>query len=97
MLEEMLSKADRNSVTVCLHLPPQLLCCLKELLFCCGLVTKSCPILCDPWTVAHQAPLSTGFPRQGHWSGFPFPSSGDVPNSGIEPESPVSKTQFYKC
>ena len=27
-----------------------------------------------PWTVAHQAPLSMGFPRQEHWSGLPFPS-----------------------
>ena len=27
-----------------------------------------------PQTVAHQAPLSMGFSRQVHWSGFPFPS-----------------------
>ena len=26
-----------------------------------------------------------GFPRQEYWSGFPFPSSGDLPNSGIQP------------
>ena len=26
------------------------------------------------WTVAHQAPLSMGFPRHEHWSGLPFPS-----------------------
>ena len=26
------------------------------------------------WTAAHQAPLSTGFSRQEHWSGLPFPS-----------------------
>ena len=25
-------------------------------------------------TVAHQAPLSMGFPRQDYWSGLPFPS-----------------------
>ena len=30
----------------------------------------------NPWTVAHQAPLSTGFPRQGYCSGLPFPSPG---------------------
>ena len=48
MLEEMLNKADHNLVAVCLHLPPQLLYCLKELLFRWGLVTKSCPTLCDP-------------------------------------------------
>ena len=27
-----------------------------------------------PLTAAHQAPLSLGFSRQGHWSGLPFPS-----------------------
>ena len=27
-----------------------------------------------PWTVAHEAPLSMGFSRQGYWSGLPFPS-----------------------
>ena len=25
-----------------------------------------------PWTVAYQAPLSTGFSRQEYWSGLPF-------------------------
>ena len=38
-----------------------------------------------PWTVAHQVPLSVGFPRQGYWSGLPFPSPGDLPDPGIEP------------
>ena len=41
-----------------------------------------------PWTVAHQAPLSRGFPRQEYWSGLPFPSPGGHPNSGIKPTSP---------
>ena len=27
-----------------------------------------------PWTVARQSPPSMGFPRQGYWSGLPFPS-----------------------
>ena len=36
-----------------------------------------------PWTVACQAALSVGFPRQEHWSGLPFPSPGDLPNPGI--------------
>ena len=43
--------------------------------------------LATPWTVAHQAPLSLGFPRQEYWSGLPFPLSGDLPNQGIEPGS----------
>ena len=37
-----------------------------------GLVAKSCPTLATPWTIARQAPLSTGFSRQEHWSGLPF-------------------------
>ena len=41
------------------------------------------------WTVACQAPLSMGFPRQEYWSGLPFPSSGDLPDQGIEPGSPA--------
>ena len=36
-----------------------------------------------------QAPLSLGFSREEYWSGFPFPSPGDLPNPGIEPESPA--------
>ena len=39
------------------------------------------------WTVARQAPLSMGFPRQQYWSELPFPSQGDLPNSKIKPES----------
>ena len=42
-----------------------------------------------PWTVAHQAPLSMDFSRQEYWSGLPFPSPGDLPNSEIEPRSPA--------
>ena len=41
------------------------------------------------WTVARQAPLSTGFSRQEYCNGFPFPSPGDLPYQGIDPRSPV--------
>ena len=34
-------------------------------------------------TVAHQPPLSIGFPRQEYRSGLLFPSPGDLPNSLI--------------
>ena len=37
------------------------------------------------WTVAHQAPVFMGFPRQESWSGLPFPSLGDLSNPGIKP------------
>ena len=52
------------------------------------LVTKSCPTLAAPWTVAHQAPLSMRFSRQEYGSGLPIPPSGDLPDPGIKPRSP---------
>ena len=42
-----------------------------------------------PWTVASQAPLSMEFTRQEYWSGLPFATPGDLPDSGTEPGSPV--------
>ena len=42
-----------------------------------------------PWTVAHQAPLSIGFPRQEYWTWLPFPLPGDLPKPGPEPTSPA--------
>ena len=43
-----------------------------------GLVTKLCPTLATPWTVARQAPLSMGFSRQEYWSWLPFLSPRSV-------------------
>ena len=40
-----------------------------------------------PWTVAYYASLSMGFSRQEYWSRLPFPSPGDLPNSGIKSRS----------
>ena len=42
------------------------------------------------WAVACQEPLSMGFSRQEYWSGFPCPSPGDLPDTGIKPESLTS-------
>ena len=53
------------------------------------LVTKSRPTLATPWTVACRAPLSMEFSSQKYWSGLPFPFPGDLPDRGIEPESPT--------
>ena len=39
------------------------------------------------WTVIHQTPPSMEFSKQEDWSGLPFPSPGDLPNSEIEPIS----------
>ena len=47
------------------------------------------PTLATPWTVALQTLLSMGFSRQEYWSELPIPSSGDLPDPGIEPGSPA--------
>ena len=39
-----------------------------------------------PWMLTCQASLSMQFLRQEYWSGLPFPSSGDLPNPGINSE-----------
>ena len=40
-----------------------------------------------PWTVDRQAPLSMGFSREEHWSGWPCPLPGILPDPGIKPKS----------
>ena len=50
----------------------------------------ACSVMSDSatsWTVAHQAPLSMGLPRQEYWSGLPFPPPGDLPDPEIKPAS----------
>ena len=47
----------------------------------------SCSLLSDSvtsWTIAHEAPLFMGYPRQEYWSGLPFPPPGNLPDPGIE-------------
>ena len=59
-------------------------------LCCCCSVAKSCLTLCDPHgLVAHQAPRSMGFSRLEYWSGLPFLSPRDLPDSELEPRSPT--------
>ena len=48
-----------------------------------------------PWTVAHQAPWSTGFPRHEYCSGLPFPSSWELPNPGIKLEFSALKVDSF--
>ena len=51
-------------------------CCLCVTALC--VKSLSCVLLfATLWTVAHQAPLSTGFSKQEYWSGLPFPSPGE--------------------
>ena len=48
-----------------------------------GSVTKLCPTLENPWTVAQEAPLATEFSRQEYCSELPFPSKGDLSSPGL--------------
>ena len=48
----------------------------------CSVVSHS---LGTPWTVARQAPLSIEFSRQEYWSELPFPTPGDLPDTGDLP------------
>ena len=58
------------------------------------LVAKLCLTLVIPWTVACQAPLSMEFFRQEYWSWLPFPSPGDLPDTGIKHKSPIVQADF---
>ena len=64
---------------------------LIELLF----MVSHVQLFATPWTVASQAPLSTGFPRQDYWSGLPFPSPGNLSDQGIELMSPTLASGFF--
>ena len=55
----------------------------------------SCSVFETPWTVAHQGPLSMGFPRQEHWSGLLLSSPGNLPDPGIKPSSPALVEVLY--
>ena len=52
------------------------------------LVTQLCLTLCNPRTIARQAPLSRGFPREEYWSGLPFPSPVVPQTDSLPAQSP---------
>ena len=53
---------------------------------CPGVCESSALLVATPWTVARQAPLPMGFPRQEYWSRLPLPPPRDLPNPGIKLE-----------
>ena len=57
---------------------------LKPLCVC---YSFSVQLFKTPWTVDHQNPVSSILSRQEYWSGFPFPSPGIFPTTGIESRS----------
>ena len=65
--------------------PPKMWCvCVCVCVCVCevtSVVSDSCATL---WTVARQAPLSTGFFRQKYWSGLSLLPPGDLPNQGMK-------------
>ena len=56
----------------------------------CGQSLSCAQLFETAWTPAYQAPLPMEFSRQEYWSGLPFPSPGDLPDTGVELMSPVS-------
>jgi len=42
-------------------------------------------LFATPWTIACQAPLSMGFPRQEYLRGLPFAFPGDLPPQRLNP------------
>ena len=78
-----------NNVGKCLHMKKatehdwHIHCAVLSRFSCVGLFVTL-------WTVACQAPPSTGFSRQEYWSGLPCPPPGDLPDPGIKPMSLTS-------
>ena len=73
--------------------PPTVL--FLVIVFC---VLRCVQLSATPQTVAHQALLSMGFPRQEYGIGFPFPSPGGLPDRRIETaslEPPASSGRFF--
>ena len=68
-----------------------LICCVRACVCVLSCISRIW-LFATLWTVAHRAPLSTGFSRQEYWSGSPCPPPGEIPNPGIKPESLMSPT-----
>ena len=78
----MISTVIFTSTLICTPIT-ELLCCITETIF------SQNRLFTTPWAVARQAALSKKFSRQEYWSGLPFPSPGNLPDSGIKPRSPA--------
>ena len=91
-IKQLVNSWSKDQIQVCLALDPILACMLSR-----SIVSDSVILL---WTVACQVPLSLGFPRQGYWSGLPFPPPRDLPNPGMKPVSCIScigRRILYHC
>ena len=68
--KELWTSSGTGSLFVCLCM------CVCSFLQHACLCAQSCLTFCNPWTVAHQAPLSMGLSRQEYWSGCLSSSRG---------------------
>ena len=50
--------------------------------------SRARPTLCDPMDCSLTGSSIYRILRQEYWNGLPFPSSGDLPNPGLEPRAP---------
>ena len=83
--------ARMNLEWVLPHFPPGKEAPPRKRLHTCVLNRSShVQLFATAWTVACQAPLSMGFPRQEYWSGLPCPLPGNLPNPSIKAESLMS-------
>ena len=71
------------SVYVCLYV------------FACMLSHSVMSVFATPWAIGCQAPQSMELSKQEYWSGLPFSTSGDLPNSGIKQPSPALASRFF--
>ena len=71
-------------VSVCVYV------CVCVCLCVCSKLLSCAQFFVTPWTVAHHRLLSVEFSRQEYWDGLPFPTPGDLTDSGIESSSPMS-------
>ena len=68
------------------HVPPHLFICILFNIPCVCMLSHVQAFV-TPWTVAHQAPLSTEFSRQGYWRlGCHFLLHGIFPTQGSNPQ-----------
>ena len=68
---------------------------LKSIYRVCAQSISPVQLYATPRTVASQAPLSMGFPKQEYWSGLPFPTLEDLLDTGIKPTSPALAGGFF--
>ena len=73
-------------------------CIFIRAIFTCTFSVCVCSVVSDsatPWTVAHEAPLSMGFPRQEHWRELLFPPPGAPLKPRVEALFPTLAGRFF--